>query len=135
MRALCGEVTAVQAIATNAIRGYAVEESAAVLLQFANGAVGTMSVSDATVAPWSWETTAGENPDFPKTGESCYRIAGTLGSISIPDLHRLAPGRVAAIGEIRLLSEDGFQLVAEDPLRAPGQALLRGHSRRGDAAS
>ncbi len=87
MRALCGEVTAVQAIATNAIRGYVVEESAAVLLQFANGAVGTMSVSDTAVAPWSWETTAGENPDFPKTGESCYRIAGTLGSISIPDLH------------------------------------------------
>jgi predicted dehydrogenase len=87
LRALCGEVGTVQAITSNAIRGHAVEESAALLLEFENGAIGTMSVSDTAVAPWSWETTAGENTDFPKTGESCYRIAGTLSSISIPDLH------------------------------------------------
>ncbi len=65
MRALCGDVTSVQAIETNAIRGHAVEESAAVLLRFENGALGTLNVSDATVAPWSWETTSGENRGFP----------------------------------------------------------------------
>ena len=87
-RYLCGDVVAVQAQASNAIRDYAVEDTAAILLRFRSGALGVMTVSDTIVAPWSWEMTAGENAAYPKTSEACYRIGGTCGSLSIPDLTR-----------------------------------------------
>ena len=35
--------------------------------RFANGALGTVNVSDTIVAPWSWELTAKENPAYPAT--------------------------------------------------------------------
>lgn len=38
---------------SNAVRGHPVEETAGILLSFANGAIGTISVSDAIPAPWS----------------------------------------------------------------------------------
>lgn len=86
LRHLCGEVVAVQAMESNARRGYAVEETAVILLRFASGALGTVNVSDTIVAPWSWECTAGENPVYPHTTESCYVIGGTRGSLTVPYL-------------------------------------------------
>lgn len=86
LRYLCGEVASVQAMASNAVRGFEVEDSAAIVLRFSNGALGTMSVSDTTVAPLSWELTARENPAYPATNESCYQIGGTHGSLSLPGL-------------------------------------------------
>lgn len=86
LRALCGEIEQVQAMQSNALRGHAVEETAVILLRFASGALGTVTVSDAVSAPWSWEFTSGENPDYTKTPESCYQIGGTLASMSLPSL-------------------------------------------------
>lgn len=86
LRYLCGEVASVQALESNAVRGNAVEETAVILLRFASGALGTVTVSDSIVAPWSWELTAGENPDYPRTSEGCYQIGGTYGALSIPQL-------------------------------------------------
>lgn len=86
LRHICGDIVSVQAMVSNALRGNPVEETAGILLSFASGAIGTISVSDAVTAPWSWELTAGENPSYPRTGEACYQIGGTMGSLSIPDL-------------------------------------------------
>jgi len=86
LRYLCGEVASVQAQVSNSVRGFDVEDTASVLLTFRNGALGTLTVSDTVVAPWSWELTAAENPAYPRTGESCYIIGGSAGSLSIPDL-------------------------------------------------
>jgi len=86
MRHLCGEVDEVQALESAAVRGFDVEDTAAVLLRFVNGALGTFALSDAIVAPWSWELTSGENPAFHETGEACLWIGGTHGSLSIPAL-------------------------------------------------
>lgn len=86
LRHLCGEVVSVRAIARPARRGGANEDVACALLDFANGAVGTITVSDSIVAPWSWEMTAGEYPIYPRTSESCYLFGGSLGSLSLPDL-------------------------------------------------
>ncbi len=95
LRFLMGEVVSVQAITSNAVRGFAVEDSAVALLQFASGALGTVTVSDAAAAPWSWELTSGENPDYPTTEENCLMIAGTHGSLEVPTLrlwqHRNGP--------------------------------------------
>lgn len=86
LRYLCGEIASVRALTSSAIRGNPVEETAVILLRFANGALGTVNASDTTVAPWSWEMTARENPAYPATPEACYRIGGTLGSLELPGL-------------------------------------------------
>ncbi len=83
---LCGEVVSVQAQESNALRGNAVEETAVILLRFESGVLGTVTVSDTIVAPWSWELTSGENPAYPHTQEACYLIGGTRGSLTVPDL-------------------------------------------------
>jgi predicted dehydrogenase len=86
LRYLCGEVVSVQAFESNALRGNEVEETAVILLKFANGALGTVNVSDKIVAPWSWELTSGENPAYAHTQETCYMIGGTRGSLTVPQL-------------------------------------------------
>jgi predicted dehydrogenase len=89
LRHLCGEVVQVQAFTRNDVRGFANEDSAAVLLQFANGALGSLTGSDAVAAPWSWELDAGESPVYPRQdGQPCYLLAGTQGALSIPQLKR-----------------------------------------------
>ena len=84
MRHLCGEVKTVQAVQASHARGHEVEDTAAIVLQFGSGALGTISVSDTIVAPWSWELTAAENPAYPRTAQACYLIGGTHGSLEIP---------------------------------------------------
>ncbi|QMU59293.1 MAG: gfo/Idh/MocA family oxidoreductase [Boseongicola sp.] len=86
LRHFCGDITAVQASESHSVRGYEVEDTSAVILEFDTGVLGTVSISDTVVAPWSWELTAGENPAYPKTEMSCYMLGGTKGSLSVPDL-------------------------------------------------
>ena len=86
LRHLCGEIVSVQAQAAPSVRGYENEDVAAALLKFANGAIGTITVSDSIVAPWSWEMTAHEYPIYPTTSQSAYQIGGSHGSLSVPDL-------------------------------------------------
>ena len=86
LRFVCGEIVDVQAMTSNKVRGFAVEDTAVLLLRFANGALGTVTVSDATPAPWSWELTAGENAVYPRQDQPCYVFAGTTGSLSVPTM-------------------------------------------------
>ncbi|GGU63168.1 oxidoreductase [Pseudomonas laurentiana] len=89
LRYLCGEVRQVQAVTSNAVRGFGNEDCAAVLLQFDNGALGSLTGSDAVAAPWSWELDSGENPIYPRQADQpCYLLAGTAGALSIPQLKR-----------------------------------------------
>ena len=84
LRHLVDEVVSVHALTSNRIRGHAVEDSCAIMLKFANGALGTVNVSDTIVAPWSWELSAGENPAYPNARQHCYLIGGTKGSLELP---------------------------------------------------
>jgi predicted dehydrogenase len=86
LRFLCGEVASVQAYESNLFRGHTVEDTAVIILRFRSGALGTLNVSDAIVAPWSWELTTGENPTYPRTDEACYLFGGTQGSLTVPQL-------------------------------------------------
>jgi predicted dehydrogenase len=86
LRYLVGEVEAVQAAQSNRVRGNEIEDTAVIILHFANGALGTVNVSDTIQAPWSWEFTTGENPVYSHTMETCYQIGGTKGSLAIPQL-------------------------------------------------
>ncbi|GBD42173.1 Putative UDP-kanosamine synthase oxidoreductase subunit [bacterium HR39] len=86
LRHLVGEIEEVRAATANLARGFEVEDTAAVLLHFEGGALGTVSASDAVPAPWSWELASGENPVYPKTDAACYRIGGTEGALELPPL-------------------------------------------------
>jgi predicted dehydrogenase len=86
LRYLLGNVVSAQAYESSQFRRNPVEETAVVLLRFETGVLATLSVSDAIVAPWSWELTSAENPIYPRTDESCYFIGGTHGSLTVPHL-------------------------------------------------
>lgn len=53
MRAFCGDALSVTAHSAPARRGYENEDIAAAIIQFKNGAIGTLTVSDAIASPWS----------------------------------------------------------------------------------
>lgn len=115
LRHFCGEIVAVQAIESNAARGFAVEDTAAILLRFANGALGTVTVSDAVAAPWSWELTSGENPAYPRQDGACYQIGGTDGALAIPGLELWRyPGKR---GWWETLARERVAAAPEDPLK------------------
>ncbi len=86
LRFMLGEVVEVQAMASNHTRGLAVEDSAAVLLRFANGALGALVVSDCAAAPWGWDLCAGEAPHYPRQDVDTMFLCGTEGSLTLPRL-------------------------------------------------
>jgi predicted dehydrogenase len=87
LRMLLGELVQVQAMASNAVRGFEVEDTAAIGLRFQSGALGTFLLSDAAASPRSWEQTSGENSAYDRhADEDCYVIAGERGSLNVPTL-------------------------------------------------
>jgi predicted dehydrogenase len=87
LQALVGDVVRVQATTSNATRGFDVEDTAAMVLTFANGALGTFLLSDAAASPRSWEQTSQENTSYATyPDEDCYHLAGTRGSLSVPTM-------------------------------------------------
>ena len=89
LRMLCGDVETVSAAASSATRKFKVEDTAAAVLHFKSGALGTLLVSDTVSGSWTWEMGSRENADRPQDTENCYIVAGTNGSLTVPSLqHR-----------------------------------------------
>lgn len=136
IRYLCGDVSSVTARSIKSSRGFDNEEAAVALLTFKSGALGSISVSDHVAAPWSWEHTAGENPVYPQTQESCYQIGGTEGSLSVPDLklwkHKGQPDWWSAIGSVQEPREQADPLINQlshfvDVVRREVEPLVSGN--------
>src|SRR5262245_36650131 len=129
-RYLLGEIVSVQAAESNAVRSHAVEDTAVVLLRFAGGALGSITVSDCVPAPWSWELTTGENPAFPQHSEACYQIGGTLASLSIPQLELWSyPAKRGWLGP---MARERFSFTAQDPFEVQIRHfcdVIRGEAR------
>ena len=87
LRAMVGEIVAVQALASSATRGFEVEDTVAIGLRFANGALGTFLLSDTAASPKSWEQTARENEAYASyDDEDAYTVVGTMGSLGVPTM-------------------------------------------------
>ncbi|MFZ8899783.1 MAG: Gfo/Idh/MocA family protein, partial [Alphaproteobacteria bacterium] len=114
LRMLLGNIAEVQAFSSNAVRGFEVEDTTAAVFRFSSGALGTLTLSDTASAPWTWEWTSGENPDFPKTNADSLFIAGTLGSLAVPSLC-LRTHLKGAESWLTPLLEDKLPYQAQDP--------------------
>lgn len=65
-----------------------VDEGACLTLKFKNGITGNFICSDNVVSPFNFEAGTGENPNIPFHDglEGFYRVFGSKGTLSIPDL-------------------------------------------------
>jgi predicted dehydrogenase len=112
---LVGDVVEVQAVTSNATRGFPVEDTAAMIFRFANGALGTFVLSDTAASVRSWEQTSRENTSYPTyPDEDCYHIAGTAGSLSVPTMRLKVFGGTPSWWEP--FEESTVDLERSDPL-------------------
>lgn len=118
LRHLCGEVRAVSGVKSSARRGFAVEDTAAAVLEFDTGALGTLICSDAGFSPWTIEQGSGENPMFANTGQSAWRLVGTRGSLELPVLRRWAAAVPGEIGWDRPIAGEDVAVPYHDPFEA-----------------
>jgi len=125
IRFMFGEIHSVQAVSSNAVRGFAVEDTTAVMLRFLSGAIGTISVSDTAVSPYSWDLASGEFDKMIGTSDKMQRqnvtthvFAGTKGAVTLPTLEYYNYSGVA---------EPGWRsdLNAETLVAANGDTYLR----------
>ncbi|CAO3436941.1 Gfo/Idh/MocA family protein [Azospirillum doebereinerae] len=86
LRFLCGDIDSLQALRSNQTRGFTVEDTVAVALRMRSGALATISMSDAVAAPWSWDMTTGESPQFARQTVPTHFFSGTAGSLTVPTL-------------------------------------------------
>jgi len=132
LRMLCGEIVAVQAFASHAARGFAVEDTVAINLRFANGALGSFMLSDTAACARSWEQTSQENKAYPSyDDEDCYVIAGTDGSLSVPTMRLKTYARLQDRSWWKPFTVGVVGMVRDDPLKRQLEhfgAVVRGEA-------
>ena len=133
LRMLCGEIAAVQAIASHAVRGFPVEDTVAISLQFVSGALGSFLLSDTAACARSWEQTSQENRAYPSYGdEDCYVIAGTNGSLSVPTMRLKTYPSAAERSWWKPFDTSKVEMKREDPIARQMEhfgAVVRGEAQ------
>jgi predicted dehydrogenase len=86
LRFICGEIRNVRAATSNRVRGFGVEDTAVVLLEFENGTLGTFTLSDAVASPWAWEFTSNQALYFPHQPGAYLFLGGRKASLSVSDM-------------------------------------------------
>jgi predicted dehydrogenase len=118
LRALCGEIIEVQAIASQIVRGLPVEDTVAICFRFANGALGTFMLSDTAASARSWEQTSQEDNNYPTySDEDCYVIAGTEGSLAIPTMRLRTYANKAERSWYKPFQNETIAIERADPLQ------------------
>ena len=115
LRFLGGELASVSGLVSSAMRGFEVEDSAAVMFRFAGGALGTILCTDAALSPWTIEQGLGENPAFRFTGENTYRLMGTRGALDFPNLRLWTSRDPAKVGWDQPLTVEPVKTLDRDP--------------------
>ena len=86
LRYLAGDITEVAGFTATSVRGFATEDSAALTLRFAGGALASVVMSDCAPSPWSWEQASDESPQFPANEQNPIRFFGTDAALEFPRL-------------------------------------------------
>ena len=118
LRYICGEITSVYAATSSATRGFEVEDSAAITLNFTGGVVGSIFLSDAAPSPWSYELTMFENPSYAHVAGNCAFFFGTKGSLAFPKLELWHYPSAENAGWERPLKQEQHAPADADPLAA-----------------
>lgn len=119
LRHLCGEIETVSAIVSNMGRGNSVEDTMVAMLKFDGGAIGTITASDASPAPWSWDSATGENPLIYQGRENAFRFLGSGGSLEFPDLliwryvNQAKPGWLSPISRESRVTQQNEAYIAQ----------------------
>jgi predicted dehydrogenase len=116
LRYICGEIQKVHAEVSFAVRGFDVEDTAAVTLRFSSGALGTVLTSDCVPSRWSYEATTGENPSYFRTHEDCYLFFGTEGTLTFPTMKHIRYASPSTGGWERPLQALELPVQEQDPL-------------------
>jgi predicted dehydrogenase len=118
LRMLCGDISAVQAFASHATRGFAVEDTAAINLRFASGVLGSFMLSDTAASARSWEQTSQENKAYTSyADEDCYLVTGTLGSLAVPTMRLKTYPRPEDRSWWKAFEVSVIGMVRDDPLK------------------
>jgi predicted dehydrogenase len=118
LRMLCGEMTEVQAMTSNVIRGFAVEDTASITFRFASGVLASFMLSDTAASARSWEQTSQENKAYANYGdEDCYVIAGTMGSLAVPTMRLKTYGHAEDRSWFKPFDCSALDLHRDDPLK------------------
>ena len=126
LRMLCGEITQVQAMTSNAVRGFAVEDTASITFRFASGVLASFMLSDTAASARSWEQTSQENKAYASyDDEDCYVIAGTMGSLSVPTMRLKTYGKAEDRSWFKPYLSSTVALEREDPLRLQMDHFIR----------
>ncbi len=122
MRALAGDISEVHAFASNATRGFAVEDTVAITLRFASGALGTFTLSDTAASDRNWEHTSGEDRVRFAAGhtgtDDCYYVSGDQGSLAIPTMRLQRYALAEERSWHKPLPASRIDLVVNEPLEA-----------------
>jgi len=118
LRYICGEITSVYAATSSATRGFEVEDSAAITLNFTGGVVGSIFLSDAAPSPWSYELTMFENPSYAHVEGNCAFFFGTEGSIAFPRMELWRYPSADNAGWEQPLEQERHEPADADPLAA-----------------
>lgn len=125
IRFVCGEIASVQAVSSSGVRGFEVEDTAAVILRLVNGALVTLTLTDTAVAPWSWDLISGESANYPPQPAplNSHYLSGTDASLTLPQLElwRYKAGK----GWFDPISRDFVAVGRDDPYRLQLEHLCK----------
>jgi predicted dehydrogenase len=86
LRYIFGDIDRVQAYITNRFRGNKVEDTGAINIQFKNGALATIFLTDNCPSPWFYETCTQEYSFFYPSNYNCYFFFGKKASLAFPSM-------------------------------------------------
>ncbi|MBN2395552.1 MAG: Gfo/Idh/MocA family oxidoreductase [Candidatus Atribacteria bacterium] len=86
LRYIIGEIDRVQAYTTNQFRGNQVEDAGVIIIQFKNGALATIFLTDDCPSPWFYEACTQEYSFFYPSHFDCYYFFGEKASLAFPSM-------------------------------------------------
>jgi predicted dehydrogenase len=115
MHLLIGPIKRVVAIGRESSLNAGVEGIVSASLEFTNGAIGSITVSDEVCSAGSWEVSSGENEAFPKYEHGfSLMIGGAAGAISLPQCILLED--IVGGDWKHPMNQHQMELPVEDPL-------------------